>query len=127
MVATQPMEISSPLGSGTVITIRAGGLLGKNSLKRRLSSAKLETSATSTVVFTTKSSLLRPARRIKILERLPSLNVEGRTNRFARRRVNTWLPRYEQQASRMHCLGIGSNRLQSRNLDHAFIWHAVSS
>src|SRR5579859_8298375 len=55
IAATQPIEINNPFGSGTCMVIRAGGLLGKNSVKRRLSSAKLDTSATRTVVFTTRS------------------------------------------------------------------------
>src|SRR5512135_2092452 len=56
-----------------------------------------------------------PQNGVKILECLLSLNFEGRTNRFARRRIYTGLTRYEQQASSTHGLGIGPNRLQSRN------------
>lgn len=56
--ATQPIEISKPFGSGTCMVIRAGGFSGKNSAKRRLSSGKLDTSAMSTVVLTTRLSWL---------------------------------------------------------------------
>jgi len=62
-----------------------------------------------------------PQNCVKILECLPSLKVEAGTNRIARRRVNTWLTRYEQQARRAHSVGIGSNGLQSRNLDDLFM------
>jgi hypothetical protein len=40
------------------MVIRAGGFSGKNSAKRRLSSGKLDTSAMSTVVLTTRLSWL---------------------------------------------------------------------
>jgi hypothetical protein len=61
MAATQPIEISNPLGSGTCMVIRAGGSTGKNSAKRRLSSGKFDISETRTVVFTTRFSWLPPA------------------------------------------------------------------
>src|SRR5512142_2389291 len=59
--ATQPIEISRPLGKGTWLAIRAGGFSGKNSRKNLFSSGKKAMSEIETVVLTTRLRSLPPA------------------------------------------------------------------
>ena len=60
---------------------------------------------------------------IKIHKRLPRLNLEAGTARFAAGRVHAWLTGDEQQSRCTYRLGIRPDRLQSRDLNCLSVWH----
>ncbi len=122
--ATPPIEMSNPFGSGTCMTIRAGGSSGKYSAKRRLSSGKLEISVTRTVVLRTSLSWLPPASSTVSRFRKTCRACDSKLSPAASPVAgSSGLTRDKQQVSGAHSLGVRAYRFDVWNLNDLLLCH----